>query len=355
MDFEYTYTAEQERFRKEVQAWIKDNVPENMKLPLEVEDFSPEMYKFWREKHKEMAPMGWLFPTLPKQYGGGGMSPDMAAILNEELDKNRIPGTFTMDFVTPSLLVWATEEQKQKFLAPILTGEKIAWQKFTEPKSGSDLASYQSKAVRDGDDWILTGSNVFVSGGYAPAPDYLYGPMMSDPEAPRHRNLGYFMIPCPSPGLDLKRMKLVSGSDQWFVYLDGVRVPGDHLIGGDHQGWQVTMTGSEKEHGGEGSIFRSQQPVSLMVNYMKAKKHQGQSPGGDPVIQQVAVDAYVGERVAEVVNKRTIWMYHAKQEMTWEGPTVQLFSRVLGLRNAARIRDECFQFAPDPGSAFTPG
>ncbi|MDO8749546.1 MAG: acyl-CoA dehydrogenase family protein [Dehalococcoidia bacterium] len=345
MDFEHTYTKEQEQFRKEVRTWLEANVPEKMKMPLDEDDFTEEMYLFWREKHKEMAARGWLFPTLPKQYGGGGLSPELAIVLTDELSRFRAQGPFTIDFITPAILVWATEEQKQKFLVPILKGEKIAWQKFTEPKSGSDLASYQSSAVKDGDDWIMNGSNVFVSGNPADRPDYLYGPMLTDRDAPRHRNLGYFLIPAQAPGVTIRKMNLVSGSGQNFVFMDNVRVPGDHLIGGDHQGWQVAMTSSEKEHGGEGSIFRSEGPIENLVSYVQERRRQGVSPGGNLVLQQKIAEAHIEERIADVLNKRTAWMYHAGQEINWEGANTQFYSRESGLRQVGRVRDVMGMYA----------
>ena len=345
MDFEYHYTAEQERFRKEVQAWLETNIPQKMKAPTDPDDFTEEMYKFWRGKGKELGAKGWLYPMHPKEYGGGGLTPDQAAILHEEFNRVRARVAFTATFVFASLLVWATEEQKQKFLVPLLTGEKVAWQKFTEPKSGSDLASYQSTAVRDGDEWVLNGSNVFVSGMGGSGPDWLYGPMLTDPDAPRHRNLGYFMIPCPSPGVEIRRMNLLSGGDQSFVFLDNVRVSGDHLIGGDHQGWQVANSALEIEHGGEGSIFRSEGPVANVVRFVKERRSKSESSEGDIVLQQRAMEAYIEERMADVMNKRTSWTYHSKQQNGWEGPSTQFFSRESGFRIVGKIRDVMGMYA----------
>ena len=207
MDFGLAYTEEQQAFRREVQEWISENVPDDMREPVDPRDFSEKQWQFWHAKHQEMAEKGWLFPTYPKQYGGGGLSGDHETILSEEFRNNNIPWSGS-SLLFATLLVWGTEEQKQKFLVPLLNGTKIAWQKLTEPKGGADLANYQSRAVRDGDDWLLTGQNVYISGqprpGWEPAgPDFIYGPMLTDPDAPRHRNLGYFIIPVPSEGLDI--------------------------------------------------------------------------------------------------------------------------------------------------------
>ena len=346
MDFENSYSQEQERFRKEVRTWLEKNIPAKMTLPIDRSEFNEEMYLFWKEKTKEMGAKGWLYPTYPKEYGGGGLTAEHETILEEEFRSyGARTGSFTADFVLPSLLVWGTEEQKQRFLAPILRGEMNAWQKFTEPKSGADLASYQSTAVRDGDEWVLNGSNVFCSTMGAPAPDWLYGPMLTDSDAPRHRNLGYFMIPYPTPGLELRSMNLLNGNDQCFVFLDNVRVPGDHLIGGDHDGWQVANTSLEKEHGGNGRAFPTDDPVDNLVSYMQEHLKKGSGPGGDPVSQQATAAAHIESHVDSLMEKRTYWMYQNGIEMSWEGPLTALHTRQYNLRNVARIRDVMGMYA----------
>jgi hypothetical protein len=240
MNFAYAYSDELATFRQEVRTWLQANIPEKMKAPIDPRDFTEEQYWFWRGINKKLGAKGWLFPTYPTEYGGGGLTGDHEAILMEEYQRIRWAGPLTDSELFPALLVWATEEQKQKFLRPLLSGEKVAWQKFTEPESGADLANYQSTAVREGDEWVLTGNNCYIS-GTGPAPDYLFGMARTDPDAPRHRNLGYFMIPVPSPGLGIWTMDMIQGRDLHHIILDGIRVPADSLIGGDHQGWQVAI------------------------------------------------------------------------------------------------------------------
>lgn len=340
MDFQNSYSEDQEQFRKEVRAWLQENVPESMKLPTDRAEFNEEMCLFWHERHKELGAKGWLYPTFPKEYGGGGLTAEHETILEEEFQLYRAPtGSFTADFVLPSLLVWGTEEQKQKFLAPILKGAKNAWQKFTEPKSGADLASYQSTAVRDGDEWILNGSNVFCSTMGGVTPDWIYGPMLTDPDAPRHRNLGYFMIPCPTPGLEIRRMNLLNGDDQCFVFLDNVRVTTDHLIGGDHDGWQVANTSLEKEHGGNGRAFPTDTPINNLVEYMQQRRKNNKSGARETINQQMTASAYIESQVNSLLEKRTYWMYQNGLQMTWEGPLTALHTREYNLRNVARIRN----------------
>ena len=130
-----------------------------------------------------------------------------------------------------------------------------------------------------------------------------------------------------------------SDSEQSFIFLDNVRVPADHLIGGDHQGWQVVNTALEEEHGGAGLIYQIDDEVESLLRYMQEKRRQNESPGGDPVSQQTAADAYVQNQVSHLFDKRTSWMYHSRQEMSWEGPSTFVSDRVSGVRQVGRIRD----------------
>lgn len=338
MDFAYPYTKEQQLFREEIRTWFKDNIPDEMRLPTDRADFTDEQWQFWRGKNRELAVKGWLYPTYPKEYGGGGLTGEHETILEEEFHNHRVPHLGVAYLLIPTLLVWGTEEQKQKFLVPLLKGDMIAWQKYTEPHSGSDLASYESTAVLDGDEWILNGSSAFPS-GHPTDESWYFGPMVTDTNAPRHRNLGFFLIPHPSPGLQVKRMNVVSGGDQSFVYLDNVRVPNDHLIGGDHDGWQVANTTLEEEHGGRGQAFPTDAVVNNLVSYMRERHTTIGEQDTNPVLQQITMDAFVDAHVDSLFKKRTYWMYTNRMEMSWEGPSTFHWERVYGMRNVGRVRD----------------
>jgi alkylation response protein AidB-like acyl-CoA dehydrogenase len=337
MDFALPYTEEQETFRKEVRSWVEENVPEDMKDPVDYKDITEEHYQFWREKQIELAQKGWLYPTYPKEYGGGGLTGDHETIIEEEFLRGRVVKAPNQGIILSTLLVWATEEQKQKFLVPMLKGEMSSWQKFTEPKGGADLANYQSKAVRDGDDWLLTGSNVFI--GDRADPDMIWGPMMTDPDAPRHRNLGFFMIPVPTPGLTIKVMDMLVNSEKRAIFLDDVRVPGDHLIGGDHQGWQVAGTTLEQEHGGRGKAFPLDEVVENLVHYARDKKHNGGTLSDDPVIQQTTMEAVIDAHRNTLLAKRTYWMYQNRMDINYEGNVANVHGRDSSLRNARAVRE----------------
>jgi len=330
MDFTRTYTPEQQAFRAEIKTWIADNVPAEMRAPVDRDDLSAEQIAWWRETHKTLAAKGWLYPIFPTEYGGGGLSGDEETIIEEEFEEGRIVKGFTNALVFPTLLVWATEEQKQKYLKPLLTAEKVAFQNFSEPGHGSDLASLESKATRDGDDWIINGQKTWVSG--AGTADLLFGPLVTDPDAPRHRNLGYFLLPADAEGIELRRLNLLNGDGQNFVFMDNARVASDSLIGGDHQGWQVTQTTLEQEHGGRGNPAPSDRAMDSVVEFTKTHDT-------DDIDKQLAVDAMIDSRISALFAERNFWMYEARQEMTYHGSLASMYNKEKNMRNADRARE----------------
>ena len=354
MKFEQVYTPEQEQFRQEVRTWLEENVPADMAAPVDMENLTDELYTFARQLHVKLVEKGWLFPTMPKEYGGGGLTGEHETILEEEFNHKGVIRALTNGLVFPTLLVWGTEEQKRKFLVPLLKTEKVAFQGFTEPKGGADLAGLESRAVRDGDDWLITGTKCFVSG--QGVPDYIFGPMVTDPEAPRHRNLGFFLIPNPSPGLTIQKMNLVNGHSQHFIFMDDVRVAGDHLIGGDHQGWQVAGTTLEQEHGGRGQAFPRDRLVENMVSYVQETKRGEEGLGKDPLMQQVVLDGYLEAHIYNLLAQRDFWMYQNRMEMSYHGPESNVHSRVYSLRNGRRVREVMGLYAQldgkDPRAPF---
>jgi alkylation response protein AidB-like acyl-CoA dehydrogenase len=354
MDFGITApTKEIETFGMEVREWIKKNIPDDMRMPMDTThgiigeeqagDRAAEMMSFWNEKHLELGKKGWLYPAYPKQYGGGGLSGDHEAIIQEEFRKwGVLPHHSDRTTIDP-ILVWGTEEQKQKFVTPLLRGEKTCHQKLTEPQSGSDQATVRNRAVKDGDDWLITGQNVFIS--TFEGVDYLSGQAMTDPEAPRHRNTGFFIIPNPSPGLEIVPMTLVMRGVQKFVYMDNVRVPADHLIGGSTEGWQVMGTLLENEHGGGGRAPSEDHVVTGLVDYMQESKKKVDQTCGDPVVQGKTVDAWIDDHKKALFSTRNRSMFLNRQEMSWEGPTGALFNREQTIRTKARVRDVMGMYA----------
>ena len=345
MDFEYHYTKDQQEFREEVRAWLKENVPEDLKRPLEASQLDPPTWLWIKEFRQKLGQKGWLHPTYPTEYGGGGLSAEHEVVIKEELEKADIPAIHDNTLDLPALMVWGTEDQKREILRPRLQGETLGWQLFTEPGSGSDLASLQTRAVRDGDDYILTGQKVFVGGdaGYAnvvnKVPDgvqmgELFTLALTDPDAPRHRNMGYFMIPGDTPGLSVHTLDLLVGQGKRQIFLDNVRVSASRLIGGENEGWQVAQTTLEIEHGGGGDVVPRTRTVARFIDYVKEK-----GLARSPERLQTVMKTYIDNEILRLFGLRNYWMYSRREEMSYHGSQQSMWRRESGLRTASAIRD----------------
>ena len=270
MDFELDYSEEQEEFRKEVRAWLETHVP-RVELPPDSADLTQEHYEIGKAFRRDLGAKGWLAPTWPKEFGGGGLTADHAVVINEELARYDIPplGDLGLVISAPAILVHGTDEQKQRYLPEILKGHAITWQVFTEPDAGSDLASLKPRGVRDGDDYLINGQKQFVGTGVTP--DYLYTLVNTDPTGPRHENLSAFMVPAESKGVTIQNMDLIAGGTKRFVFFDNVRVPADTLIGRENEGWWVAQTTVSLE-GGSGiddTAYGRVKLLDLIIQYLR--------------------------------------------------------------------------------------
>ncbi len=365
MDFVYHYTDEQEKFRTEVREWLGENVPDHFEQPHDSKHMDRETWEWAKEFRMKLGEQGWLYPTYPKEYGGGGLTAEHNMVIQEELKSLELPifnQFYDNSLDLPAIMVWGTEEQKKDFLPGRLSGDKLAWQLFTEPGAGSDLASLKTRAVKDGDDWVITGEKVFVGGdhGYidpeTKVPDEMqvgeiFCLAITDPNAPRHRNMGYFYIPGMVPGMSVQTLDLLVGHGKRQVYLDNVRVSNERLIGGETQGWQVAQTTLEIEHGGGGSIIPRHATVEKFLNYIRDT-----GVGSDPHLQQIAMDAFIESEVLRLINMRNYWMYSTKQEMTYHGSQSSLIRKESDLVIADAIRDviglDSLLDVEDPGAEY---
>ena len=187
MDFAPSYTQEQEDFRELVRQWLKENVPPGIVHPADSADLTYEQYQLRRELGRRLGKQGWLWPTAPTEYGGGGLSLDHAVVLEEEIDTYglTLPPYYDSGgrLGGATILVWGTAEQKRYFLPPIFRGEVRTWQLLSEPEAGSDLANVKTTALSDGDDYIINGQKVFVGSSFGA--DYVWTITCTDPKIGR--------------------------------------------------------------------------------------------------------------------------------------------------------------------------
>lgn len=236
MDF--NDTPEQAAFREEVHTWLEQNVPTKEEL-----DGLDEIArcKLWQQRKYDA---GWACIRWPKEYGGRGASAIENVIWGQEEGKFSTPaGVFAIGqgMAAPTLMSWATEDQKREHLPPLASGENIWCQLFSEPAGGSDLAAARTKAEKDGDDWVINGQKIWTSGAHYS--DYGIIVLRTDPTAQKHKGLTYFFLDMKSPGIEIKPIKQISGGANFNeVYFTDVRVPDAQRLGEVGQGWQVAIT-----------------------------------------------------------------------------------------------------------------
>lgn len=251
MDFSFEYTPEQQEFAREVSDWLEANVPEDLKPVRDAQKMSREQFQIRRRFARMLGARGWLYPSYPTEYGGGGLSADQDAVIRDELAKRSMALPIVTDWTTlvaPGIMGCATEEQKRRFLPPMLRGEALTWQLMTEPEAGTDEANQQTNAIRahrEGDEFVVNGQKIFV-GGVFPPPEQFYLLARSDREAPRHENLSSFICSATLPGISIQPLDLFplgtfssvcgpTGSSveavKNSVFFDDVRIHESCLIG----------------------------------------------------------------------------------------------------------------------------
>ena len=237
MDF--SDTPAEAAFREEARAWLQDNVPSTAEL----DGLDPiAQAKLWQKRKYEA---GWACIRWPKEYGGRGASAVEQVIWNQEEAKHpNLPGAvfgIGQGMAAPTLMAWAKEEHKRRYLPKLASGEEIWCQLFSEPAGGSDLAALRTRAEKDSGDWVLNGQKIWTSGAHYS--DYGIIVVRTDPTVPKHKGLSYFFLDMKSPGVETKPIKQLSGDANFNeVYFTEVRVPDDQRLGEVGQGWQVSLT-----------------------------------------------------------------------------------------------------------------
>ena len=244
--------SEHEDFRSEVRQWLESHAPASLRgLQNRGEQssswggrrpvFDPPEMETWL---RVMAERGWTAPTWPTEYGGGGLDKAQAKVLAQEVAALKLPPPlvgFGLEMIGPTLLQFGTEEQKRQHLLPIARGE-IRWcQGYSEPDSGSDLASLQTRAVRDGDHFVVNGSKVWTS--YADLADWMFALVRTNPEAKKQEGITFLLLDMETPGVSVRPIKLISGKSPFCeTRFDDVRVPVANALGGIDRGWTVAKT-----------------------------------------------------------------------------------------------------------------
>ena len=231
-------TSAQQQLRMELRAYYADLLTDEIRLELTNEGEGGEVF---RRVVRTMGKDGWLGIGWPKEFGGQGRPATDQFIFFDETRRAGAPFPFvTINTVGPTLMRFGTEEQKSTFLPGILSGDINCAIGYTEPEAGTDLASLRTKAVRDGDEWVIDGNKIFTSG--AEQADYVWLAVRTNPEVPKHKGISIFLVPTSTPGFSYTLITTVAGMSTTATYYDAVRVPGNALVGEVNEGWRMITT-----------------------------------------------------------------------------------------------------------------
>jgi alkylation response protein AidB-like acyl-CoA dehydrogenase len=289
MDFKFS--AQDETFRQEFRSWLQKHKP---KIPSvetgmdEMHEGSSDDWKRRLEWHKTMHAGGWVGISWPKEYGGRGATITQQLIFNEELAKANTPmlvNGLGIMLVGPTIIHWGTEEQKKRSVPKILSADEIWCQGYSEPGAGSDVASLQTRAIEDGDDFVINGQKVWTSDAHHA--DMCILLTRTDPEAPKHKGISYILVDMHSPGVTVRPLVQITGDANFNeVFFEDVRVPKKNLMGEKNQGWQVAITTLMFERSGIGGGRDMMGAVHEIADLAKMVKVNGGSAWDDESVQQ---------------------------------------------------------------------
>ena len=301
---ELDYAPEDEAFRAEIRSWLQENLPKGW-FDKDFEMSNDERKKFNDEWPSKLFQGGWICATWPKEYGGKGLSTMQGVVLAEEFANAKAPmraDFFGDTLVGPTLLQWGSEEQKKKFLPEILNG-KMRWcQGFSEPNSGSDLASLKTEAVLDGDEWVINGQKVWTTQGHHA--DYCFLLTRTDKDAPKHKGISYLLVPMKQPGVEVRGIVQPDGTAEFCeVFFTNARCPKDNVVGGVNNGWVVTNSTLAFERGMSATTGyrRFESEYKAMV---RGAKENGAI--NDPIIRQRLMEYYTKIQILKINGLRSL-------------------------------------------------
>jgi alkylation response protein AidB-like acyl-CoA dehydrogenase len=305
---------EQDEFRTEVATWLNDNKPGDpgFLLPLTfMEVGSDRQFDFLREWQHKLWSAGFLGMAWPKEYGGGGLPAVFQQIADAEMDAARVPIAFNaigLGWAGPLINDTGTELEKARYLKNILTAEDIWCQGFSEPDNGSDLGNARTRAVREGDEYVVNGTKTWTTlGNYA---DYMILLARTDPDPGlKHRGLSYFLAPMKIPGIEARPIRKLTGEYGFTeTFFTDARIPADCLMGEEGQGWKISMQTLKYERGAEagaaGGLMNVRLAMNDVIQDIKSIMRDGDTVLADPLIRDQLLALLIEEHALELGKSR---------------------------------------------------
>ncbi|MCI0856951.1 MAG: acyl-CoA dehydrogenase family protein [Chloroflexi bacterium] len=329
MDF--TFSDEEEKFREEVREFLRQELPADWDGGAYGEGAGAE--EVGPRITKKLAERKWLAMAWPKEYGGLGAPHMRQLIYNEEMSYHAAPGGYSMGvaWVGPAVMLYGSEEQKQRFLPGITSGEDVWCTLYSEPEAGSDLASLQTSAVRDGDDFVINGQKIWTSG--AQRSDWGWLAARTDPEAPKHKGISTFAVKMDTPGITVRPLINMAGQSGFSeVFFDNVRIPKEDLVGELNRGWYQVAVALDFERSGIQAYAGGRRTLERLVEFVQ--EHPDETVRRNPAIRNRLADRAVELAAGTNIAYRIPWMQSKGLIPNYEASISKLFGSEFSQRLA---------------------
>nr|WP_241251450.1 acyl-CoA dehydrogenase family protein [Candidatus Protofrankia californiensis] len=299
-------SPEEQHFRTEVRQWLATALPQ---LPWPEPADLVEKLPFWRQWQRMLFDAGYAGLSWPKEYGGGGANAKIRAIFTEETDRAGVPERLNIigeDLAGPTIIGFGTDAQKERFLRPILSGEEIWCQLFSEPEAGSDLASLRTRAAKVDGGWRLQGQKIWTSRAHLAAHGIL---LARTGRGPRHKGITYFLLPMDAEGVTVRPLAHMLGEAEFNeVFLDDVFVPDDMVVGEVDGGWRVAMAtlSYERVAIATGRVNTKRAVDDIITDVSGLADDNGRPLGEDPAIRQKVADLYGRALIHYLIGQRVV-------------------------------------------------
>ncbi len=331
---EFRFTAEEEAFRTDVREFLKAELTPGWqdRFDSETELLAEQQSQFARQFNKKLAQRRWLTLPWPEEYGGLKASIMQQMIYNEEMAYHGAPTGLNMGvaWVGPSLMVYGSEEQKKRFLPAIAGHDEIWCTLYSEPGAGSDLASLQTRAVKDGDEWVINGQKIWTSGAHRS--DWGWLAARTDPEAPKHKGISMFILPMDAPGITIQPLINMAGMHGFNeVFFEDVRIPASYIVGQENNGWYQLAVSLDFERSSVAGVARARRWWEDLIGFSKEHRSFVEAR---PEVRHRLAEIGLEIDVGQYLSYRVASLQQAGKIPNYEASIAKLYSSELGRRLA---------------------
>jgi len=331
---DWSDTTEQAAFRSEVRSFVQERLPDRYRQPASRHNWQHDRSSAIAEESEAamswtaaLGERGWVAPHWPREYGGADLTSMEQFIFNQEMAFAGAPGAASVHGVAmlgPTLIVHGTEEQRREYLPKILSAEAVWCQGYSEPASGSDLASLQIRATRDGDDYVVNGQKIWTSG--AGTADWVFALVRTEPDAPKHRGISFVMADLKTTGISVRPIiDMGWGSELNETFFEDVHIPVSQRVGEENRGWYVGMTLLDFERSGISNAVGLQRDVIDLVDAATNEERDKSQLDRTPILRGLLADRYIETNVGLQFSLIIISMQASGQVPNHEASVAKLF------------------------------